>query len=169
MMRDPIDLQFFCCRGTCIKFTQDSFPKLLEICGNSSEKVTFIFDYDYFFLESRVQLQNPAEFQKILRDHGLKRSFLALHCSKQPMVHFSAFSNQMLRFSTDFSIKNHELCILRIKQLRICFFHTESAIFERFRTSAFQNTKNYYRTPKTREVTPHFINPMKIRISQVCL
>ena len=49
------------------------------------------------------------------------------------------------------------------------FFASESAIFERFRTSAFQNTKHYSLTQKTRELTALYVNPMGIRIFQVCL
>ena len=110
-------------------------------------------------VQSKIS-QRPGKifqkFQKILRDHGLKRPFLALLVLGTIHV---LFLRVLKLQSSDFFLKKHRFFVCRFENQRFYFFGTESTIFERFRSSAFQNTKNYHLTPKTRGDTTLCVEP----------
>ena len=70
---------------------------------------------------------------------------------------FVTFLQWMLVVKSENSSNIKRFLYFGDKNFRVFFFGTESDIFERFRASAFQNTKNYRLTPKTRKDAPLWI------------
>ena len=97
------------------------------------------------------------KFQKILRDHGLKRPFLPLSVPFRYTWNFCHVFTMNARCAKRKFFKYQEIFIFWWQKFRVFFFGIETAIFERFGASAFQNTKNYWLTPKTRKDRPLWI------------
>ena len=108
-------------------------------------RATYLSDQERFFRFSK-------RFREIM---GWNVHFWHFYCSEKSMYFFSAFSN----YSHPFFLKKHRFLVCRFENKRLYFFGAGSTIFERFRSSAFQNTKNYHLTPKTRGDTTICVEP----------
>ena len=130
--------------------------KVVTSCKSTISKSSKMMTNQGFFNVPSKISQQPGKifqkFQKILTGHGLKRSFLALSMSFRYKWKFCHDFTMNARCQNWNFFKKQTIFILYSQNFPVLCFATESSIFERFRASAFQNTKNYCLTPKTRKV-----------------
>ena len=108
-------------------------------------RATYLSDQKRFFRFSKDSERSWAET-------FISGTFTA---RKNPCNFSPRFQITVIRFF----LKKHRFFVCRFENKRFYFFGAKSTIFERFRSSAFQNTKNYHLTPKTRGDTTICVEP----------
>ena len=94
----------------------------------------------------------PKDSERSWAETSISGTFTA---RKNPCTFSPRFQITVIRFF----LKKHRFFVCRFENKRFYFFGAKSTIFERFRSSAFQNTKNYHLTPKTRGDTTICVEP----------